>query len=253
MPESEDIEFVGAGGARLAGRIQLPAGTAVGSVLMAHCFTCSKDLHTLTRLSRRLVDAGYAVARFDFTGLGDSAGDFATTSVTVNVGDLTRAAVTLIERGLGPCVLFGHSLGGAASLLAAARLKTVSEVVVLGAPSDVGHVRALFAEAVDDIEATGRAPVSIGGRSFEIGAEFVADLEQHDVLDAARGLGRPLLVLVPGADTVVAPEHGRAIHEAAREPKSLVVIDGADHLLSDPAHADEAADAMLAFLAVARA
>ncbi|MGI9602811.1 MAG: alpha/beta hydrolase family protein [Acidimicrobiales bacterium] len=247
-PRPEVLEFVGAGGARLAGRLATPEGTVRGSVLMAHCFTCSKDLHTLTRLANRLVEDGYVVLRFDFTGLGDSEGVLAETSVTVNIGDLTRAAVALIERGFGPCVLVGHSLGGAASLLTASRLKTVSRVIVLGAPADVGHVRHLFVDAVDDIEKNGVAQVSIGGRPFEIGAEFVADLEDHDVLEAAAGLDRPLLVLVPGADTTVPPAHGQMIYDAAAEPKELVVIEGADHLLTDLTHADLAADAVISFL-----
>ncbi|MDH5237744.1 MAG: lysophospholipase [Acidimicrobiia bacterium] len=247
-PAPEQIDFVGAGGAHLSGLLTVPDGSPSGSVLMAHCFTCSKDLHTLTRLARRLVDGGYAVFRFDFTGLGESDGDFARTSVTVNVGDLARAAVTLIERDHGPCVLFGHSLGGAAVLLSAARLKAVTRVIVLGAPSDTDHVRHLFVDQVDDLAADGSAHVSIGGRPFEIGAEFVRDLERHDVLEAARDLGRPLLVLVPGADEVVPAMHGRAIYEAAQEPKEIVTIPGADHLLTDRVLADRAADAVIDFL-----
>jgi predicted alpha/beta-hydrolase family hydrolase len=72
---AETMTFLGASGASLAGVLHRPDGTPRGSVLLAHCFTCSKDLHTMTRLSRGLAGAGYGVLRFDFTGLGESGGD----------------------------------------------------------------------------------------------------------------------------------------------------------------------------------
>ncbi len=88
-------------------------------MLLADCFTYSKDLHTLTRLARGLSVAGYAVLRFDFTGIGDSGGSFADKTVTGNVADLVAAATLLVQRGFGPCAMVGHSVGGAATLLAA--------------------------------------------------------------------------------------------------------------------------------------
>lgn len=241
---TETVEFVGAAGARLTGILHRPEGNARGSTLLAHCFTCGKDLNTITRLARGLVEAGDAVFRFDFTGLGESGGDFATTTVTTNVGDLTRAAVTLIEMGFGPCAMVGHSLGGAATLLAAHRLKTVRAVAVVGAPSDVGHVRSLLAGSEDDIRRDGRALVDIGGRPFPIGADFVHDLERHDVLAATADLGRPLLVVHSEADEIVPYNHGVAIHDAAREPKRLLTLSDADHLLSNRTDATTVADAI---------
>jgi putative redox protein len=94
---------------------------------MAHCFTCSKDLHTVTRLSRAFVDAGWLTFAFDFTGLGE----FASTSVSTNVADLRRAASAMLERRIGPCLLLGHSLGGSAAVLAAASLKTMDAVIAV--------------------------------------------------------------------------------------------------------------------------
>ncbi|MEL6983029.1 MAG: alpha/beta fold hydrolase, partial [Actinomycetota bacterium] len=144
MSTIEPIDFVGSQGATLAARLHTPDGRARGSILLAHCFTCSKDLHTMTRLASGLAEAGYAAMRFDFTGLGESGGDFADTTLSANVSDLTRAATTLIGRGYGPCGLIGHSLGGAAAVLATRRLKTVRSLVTIGAPADASHVRHLM-------------------------------------------------------------------------------------------------------------
>lgn len=99
---TEKVSFPGSTGARLAGVLHLPQGQPAGSVLLAHCFTCSKDLHTLTRLARGLSAASYAVLRFDFTGIGDSGGSFAHKTVTRNVADLVAAATLLVQRSFGP-------------------------------------------------------------------------------------------------------------------------------------------------------
>jgi len=237
-PAVEEIEIVGGQGHRLSGRLHRPGQTARGSILLAHCFTCSKDLHTMTRLANGLVGAGYATLRFDFTGLGDSEGDFAETSVSANVTDLTRAATTLIQMGFGPCGLIGHSLGGAAAVLAAHRLKTVRSLVTVAAPATTAHVTHLFADQVDELLSQGRGVVTIGQRTFELNAGFVHDLERHDVLAEAAELGRPYLVVHARDDEVVPFDDAEQLYRATSEPKRLAALDRGGHLFADRASAD---------------
>lgn len=237
-PTVEPITFIGANGAPLAGLLHRPVGPARGSVLLAHCFTCSKDSRTLVRLAKGLAEAGYVVLRFDFTGIGESGGSFAEKTVSGNVGDLVRAATTLIERNLGPCVLIGHSLGGAAALLAARRLKTVTAVVTIGAPSSVDHVTHLFAGQLDELRDNGHTTVTIAGRSFELEAGFLADLARHQVLEAAAALGRPYLVVHARDDEVVQHDHALELLEAAGEPKQLLSLETGGHLFDPIAAAD---------------
>lgn len=243
------ISFTGVAGGQLSGVISTPEGSAIGCALLAHCFTCSKDIHTITRLSTSLVAAGWATMAFDFTGLGHSDGDFGDTNVSTEVGDITRAAVALIERGLGPCLLIGHSLGGAAAVLAAHRVHTLNGVVAIASPSDVGHVKHLFGpDGEASIRAKGCANVDIGGRPFPVGVSFLDDLERHDVIEAARSLEVPFLVVEAGADQVVDRSQTRRLAEAA--PHShLVEIAGADHLFTQKAHGKQLADAVVDWLA----
>jgi putative redox protein len=250
VTSTEKISFIGSGGAPLAGVLHRPRGEVQGSAVLAHCFTCSKDLHTTTRLARALTDAGWMVLTFDFTGLGESEGDFATTTVTTDVGDITRAAVALLERDAGPCLLVGHSLGGAAAILAARRIHSLDGVVAIATPSDVSHVRHLLrAGAEERIREHGRALVDVGGRPFEIGAGFLDDLERHDVAEAAAALDVPLLVIEAGADTVVG--HDQTARLAAGGG-TLRRIDGADHLFTTRAHADALAAALLDWISTLR-
>ena len=231
MTTTGELSFVGSSGSRLSGVLHEPDGPVSGSVLMAHCFTCSKDLFTMTRFSAGLADAGYVSFRFDFTGLGESEGRFETTTVSHNLIDLTRAAVTLIERGFGPCALFGHSLGGAAVLLAAHRLKTVRAVAVLGAPADADHVLHF---------AGSESTVTIGGRTLRISPDFASDAASQDAAGLVAELDRPLLVLHAVDDETVPFENAELIYERAKEPKRLVALEAGDHLLSDRAASDVA-------------
>ena len=250
---TERFEFAGGAGAKLAAVLHRPGdGTAVvGAALLCHCFTCSKDLFTTTRIAKGLAAGGYLTLAFDFTGLGESGGELAETTVATNVSDVTAAAVALIRRGAGPCVLVGHSLGGSAAVLAASRLHTVAQVVAVASPASVAHVEHLFSdEALEKIRAEGSGEVWIGPKPVRVGRDFLDDLHQHDVAAAAASLGRPMLVVQAGADTVVGPEQTEALARAGSA--TLHTIAGADHLFTDRRHSDELVLTILDWLSSVR-
>ncbi len=245
MAQTERVTFAGSQGAELCGVLHRPESPR-GAILLAHCFTCSKDQRTTARLARALAAADYAVLRFDFTGLGDSEGEFAATSIATNVRDVVAAATELVRRGFGPCGMLGHSLGGAALLLAAARVHTVRSIAVVGTPATAGHVRHLLgADAERRIRAEGEAEVTIGGRPFRLGRSFLEDLEAVGDEPPVADLGRPLCVVHSVDDEVVEVAEGERLFAAAAQPKSFVPLLGADHLLTDPVHADQAARALV--------
>ena len=237
----ERITFPGSHGAMLAARLDLPAGPPRAFALFAHCFTCSKDVKAASRIATKLTDLGYGLLRFDFTGLGASEGEFANTNFSSNVDDLVAAAAWLREHHIGPQLLVGHSLGGAAVIVAAGRIPEVAAVATIGAPSDAGHVAQLFDGALDEIAADGEACVDLAGRRFTIRQQFLDDLRDDLVTSSAAAFNGALLVMHSPVDNVVGVEHAAAIFGAARHPKSFVSLDGADHLLSDPADAADAA------------
>lgn len=230
--QNQRIALPGASGAVLSARLSLPAdGKVRAYALFAHCFTCSKDLKAAVNISRAMTRQGLAVLRFDFTGLGESEGDFAGTTFTSNIEDLI-AASSFMEREFGaPAILIGHSLGGAAVLQAAARLPSVRAIATIGAPFDPAHVKNLFVDSLPEIAAHGSADVVLGGRRFTLGAGFVRDLETHKVEETLAALGRPLLIFHSPVDNTVGIENAARLYQSARHPKSFVSLDDADHLL----------------------
>lgn len=237
----QKLEFDGAHGARLAARLDLPAGKIRAFALFAHCFTCSKDIPAARHIAGALAAEGIAVLRFDFTGLGGSGGDFSSTGFSSNVEDLTRASDFLRQNFQAPQLLIGHSLGGAAILSVAGDIPEARAVVTIGAPSDADHVIHNFKGAEDKIREEGSGEVDLAGRTFTIRKEFLEDLEQQSVRDKVARLGKALLVLHAPLDETVGIDNATNIFVAAKHPKSFVSLDKADHLLSKSADAAYAA------------
>ena len=245
---TEPFDFQGSAGRELSGRLERAAGRRRGAVLFAHCFTCGKAALPAVRISRALAGRGFDVLRFDFAGLGESEGDFADTTFCSNVEDLEAAARAMTEAGCAPDVLVGHSLGGAAVIAAAASLPSVRAVATIGAPADLEHLLGLLGEALPKIEADGLAEVGLGGvRPARVGRGFVNALRSHDLAEDVRALGRPYLVLQAPQDRIVAAENGLRLFSLAQGARSYVSLDGADHLLSDPAHVAYAAEVLCAW------
>ncbi|MEX2696194.1 bifunctional alpha/beta hydrolase/OsmC family protein [Rhizobium mongolense] len=230
---TQRLQFAGHSGATLAARLDVPNGSLRAYALFAHCFTCSKDLAAARRIAAELAREGIAVMRFDFTGLGSSEGEFASTNFSSNIADLLSAADYLRQHYRAPSVLIGHSLGGAAVLAVAKDIPEVRAVATIGAPADVGHVLKNFGTSLEKIEKSGAAEVDLAGRTFLLKKQFVEDARSHRIKDAVASLKKPLLILHAPLDETVGIENANEIFLAARHPKSFISLDKADHLLTD--------------------
>ncbi|MCM4160646.1 osmotically inducible protein C [Antarcticibacterium sp. W02-3] len=219
---------------KLAGYLELPMNQEPHNfALFAHCFTCNKNFKAVKNICTSLTQKGFGVLRFDFTGLGESEGDFTDTNFSGNVEDLLSAAKYLTENHKTPSLLIGHSLGGAAVLVAAHQLPEVKAVTTIGSPSTLSHVTHLLEEGLDEIKTEGAATINIGGRPFKIKKQFLLDLESHTLESRVRDLNKALLILHSPQDRVVEVKNAEELYKAARHPKSFVSLDGGDHLLTN--------------------
>ncbi len=231
---TQKVSFKNKQGELLSARLELPLGqTPLSYALFAHCFTCNKNLSAIRNISRSLNQAGIAVLRFDFTGLGESEGEFAETNYSSNVDDLLSAASYLTEHYESPSLLVGHSLGGAAVISAAAKISSVQAVATIGAPASPAHVSHLFGGSIDVIKRQEIAEVNIGGRPFTIKKQFLDDISAQNLSDTLSNLKKPILILHSPQDRIVGIDNASTLYGAAFHPKSFVSLDGADHLLSD--------------------
>jgi putative redox protein len=233
--QKENLELLGSQGFTLSATLDRPGDAGErpkAYALFAHCFTCTKDFLAPARVGKALAERGVAVLRFDFTGLGQSCGEFAETGFTTNVADVEAAAEFLRERFEAPRLLIGHSLGGAAVMAAASRIPEVRAVASIAAPSRSSGLRALLEPVAAAIRAEGSAEVTVAGRSVLVGRRLLDDLTELGPEGIVEDLRAALLLLHSPADETVDVRAAGELFAAARHPKSFVSLGDADHLLS---------------------
>lgn len=231
------VAFQNSEGQELKGVVELPTNKQPENfAIFAHCFTCNKNFHAPLEISRSLASQGFGVLRFDFTGLGESEGDFENTNFSSNVDDILSAAQFLEKNYQAPKLLIGHSLGGAAALFAAKKVKSTKCVSLINSPSSLSHVQKHFSSNLEDIRNKGYAEVKIGLRNFRLKKQFVDDLETNEDDKALKEINIPLLILHSPQDGIVSIKHAEKLYNSAKHPKSFVSLDNADHLLSDKKH-----------------
>ncbi len=229
----QKVGFENSQGIKLSATLQLPIDRRPHNfAIFAHCFTCNKNFAAVRHISSALAEKGFGVFSFDFTGLGQSDGDFSDTNFSSSVDDLIAAAEFLRKNYQAPTVMIGHSLGGSACLLAASRLDEIEAVATIGSPSNPKHVRSLLNSGLPEIHEKGAASISIGGRPFLIKKQLLDDLEDQTLLEAVREMRKAFLFMHSPQDRIVDISHAGDLYQAAFHPKSFISLDGADHLLS---------------------
>ncbi len=249
-PAVREVTLRSARGERLEAVLHDPATAVRGLVIVSPCFTCTRDIAPVRNLARDLAAAGFRACRYDPIGSGTSEGLFEDATLSKYRDDLVAVATALL--GAEPLHLAGHSLGGAASLLAARALEGTGaaprSVVTLGTNARKDSLRRLLgAETFERAKREGSIPFDSGDRVLRpLTRSFVEDLEGHDVLAAAEGLACPLLVIHGEADSIVPLDAAREL--ATRARADLVAIPGGEHLLSRREDRERIRAATLAFL-----
>ncbi len=231
--KSKKIEFENSEGYKLSARLDTPdSGDIVQSALFAHCFTCGKNIRAAGNISRALTNRNIAVFRFDFTGLGESEGDFADSTFSSDVSDLISASEKMQELTKPPAILIGHSLGGTAVLQAAKDILSARAVVTIGSPCSPEHVTHHFDQDIDEIQAKGEATVKLAGRPFKVKKKFIDDLKEQQMDKTIKELDKALMIFHSPMDDTVSIDNAARIYKLAKHPKSYISLDDADHLLA---------------------
>jgi putative redox protein len=180
-----------------------------------------------------LAELGIAVLRFDFTGLGNSKGDFAQTNFTTDVADVHAAVDYLRDNHEAPVLLIGHSLGGTAMLEAAMHIENIKAVITIASPSQPDHVLHHFGHALTMLEQGIASSIEVAGRHYDIEPQFIEDLRQYDMQQRLASLHKPVLIFRIVNDALVDSENADEISAWVGGPSRIVTLDKADHLLSN--------------------
>lgn len=228
--------FKNSRGHLLDARLDMPAKIAIDEIshfiIFCHCFTCSKETITTHRFSRLLASQGYAVLRFDFTGLGSSEGDFAASTFSTTQDDLISAIQFLSDYYRPPSFLMGHSLGGTTALSVAHDFDFVKAVVTVASPSEPAHVLHHFGAALTLLEQNIAASFDVAGQHFEINPTFVEDIRKVDMRTILSTLEKPVLVVNIKNDALVKQQNAQQINHWVGGDSMIIDVSDTDHLLT---------------------
>ncbi len=232
MPSTR-VQFANRRGQTLSGIIDQSAEPANHYALFAHCFTCTKDLKAIVRISRNLAKLGIAVLRFDFTGLGDSKGDFSESNFETNCEDILSAVNFLNTEYQGPSLLIGHSLGGAAMIATAGQIESAKAICTIASPSETYHLADFLLSQNPKIGTEGQGEVTIGGRTYLMKQQLLESLRRQPMEQHLANLRLPFLVFHSPTDKTLNYDHAINMHQKSQGPTSIITLDGSDHLLVD--------------------
>ncbi len=245
--ETRNFDTDNGRGKMLSARLEHPKDADASCyAIFANCFTCEKDFFAPKRVSRALAARGIATVRFDFTGLGESEGEFSNTNFTTNLQDMSAIAERLNQDfGKYPNMLLGHSLGGGAAIGLADMLNEqghdVRTVATIGSPKDPRHVMRHFEEHDQIMERDGQIEISVAGRKYILKKQFVEDVKSHDIENKTKHLNAHLYIFHDPEDDMVKFENAEELFSRAPHAH-LVTMEGAGHMLGGTEYTDNVAD-----------
>ncbi len=235
----EKVSFLNARGDTLSGILHIPADAGIRpSVILCHGMESSKESEKLTILSRSLCRKGFFALRFDFFCAGESSGQFEQITYSAEVEDLRAAFDLLQQYTVGKTGIIGSSMGGSVALLFTSKEKKVAAIATLAAPAHPEKItdQLLSPDEIRSWQHTGF--VTYHGR--RINNSFLDDLQNINILDAAKQISCPALFIHGDADETVPVEDAYELHAQVPAPKRISVLKGVDHRFSDPRDATRA-------------
>lgn len=239
-------------GEMLRGHFVLPLGTGpFPGICKFHGLPGSPD--QIGGIATRLAEAGFAVLTFDFRGFRSSEGLF---RLANQVKDTKLAITHLLESRYtkGEWVgVYGSSYGGAVAILAAARDPRISAVGIRAPVYDtLWFARSpLIPKAVEEL--VQNAPDQMHGlidpqKRKSILRWMIEDAKQLNPMNEIDRLAPcPLLIITGDADLGIDLSGVKRLFDAAKEPKEMVIVKGADHYLTSPAAYEKTISAVIAW------
>jgi len=232
----QPVHFYNHEGEKLSGTLHLDDPPAECGVVFGHCFTCSRHTRIIRQACNELAEAGILALRFDFSGNGQSEGEFSASNYSKQIADMQAAADVIAEKGARRIGLAGHSMGAVIAVLSASRVRTVKAVCALaGRLSGLNAKHFFTRKQLKELEDTGRVSFNSRGRSLQLSSQFFADAKQYDLQETVKSLKIPLMVIHGDADEII-PVQDAYLAKTLNPDTKLVVIPGADHMFSDEMH-----------------
>ncbi len=229
---NEKIFFKNSKGDRLCGILSDPDPEKKEFIMiMFHGNTSSKDSRKNLELERLFNTKGIASFRADFYAHGESEGRYDELTISECVDDILNAVRFIKKMGYKKIGLFGSSLGGIASIIAASRTDDLILLAVSCPVSDYAEIIAIKfgKKGIEKWKKDGLINYKEkDGRKYFLKYSFFLDAQKNIVHDVADKINIPVLIVHGDKDKTVPFEQSIKTASLIKNCK-LEKIKGADH------------------------
>lgn len=235
MTTETSIIFKNKNNEQLVGVLHQPPGRQkFPAVIICHGFGGAKSDKKFVRLARALVKVKTACFRFDFTGCGDSEGDFTKVTIKRQIADLDQAITFLQQQkniNKNKIAFLGHSLGGAIAALYAARNNFPAKTLIFWAPAF--NQKELFKLWDDGGQlAKWKKQGFIIRKENKIGRAYLEENENKDYSSIIAKIKAPILIIHGAKDETVPVKFSQKLAQNFKNVKLQILLQ-ADHKFED--------------------
>lgn len=209
----------------------MPACDTHALLIICHGFRGAKENGgKIYAFTERINQLGVGVIAFDFSGSGQSEGDFSSLTLTRQVQDLQAVIDYLDARYDLPIILLGRSFGGATVLAGGAFDERVKAFIVWSTPVFLEKTfSAMLPEEVRSLQSGQMVLIHDEAGDYYLDASFIRDFEHHDMDRYLRAIhSKPVLIIHAQDDEIVPAENAMHMHRLLEKSK-LVLVEDAGH------------------------
>jgi len=237
----------------MVGTLVEPVKRSRTLVIIIHGLLAHRDQSLLRTVASSLGRAGIASYRFDFSGNGSSEGRFEDSTPEKMLHEI-EIVISSFQGRYAKVFLFGHCLGGTLALLSAARPSIHAHgLVLVNAPLHLGSAMERFLTPAQraQLASVGFTIYSLkrpfGEVPYTIRDTCVNELLALDPLAIAPHVRCPALLVHGTADALVPVSDCEELFEQLGQ-REILLVGGADHNFTVPAHQDTVAAAVTAWV-----
>ncbi|CAO2179478.1 unnamed protein product [Urochloa humidicola] len=249
-PASEErVEIANKHGERLVGLLHNTGSNKI--VVLCHGFIATKNDSLILDLTAALTKKGISVFRFDFSGNGESEGQFEYGNYQKEADDLHSVVLYLYQKHYDIAAVVGHSKGGDVVVLYASIYDDVRTIVNLSGRFDLkkGIEERIGEGSIHRINKEGYLDIKDKYENFNyrVTKESLMERLNTDMRAASISISKEcrFLTVHGSADKTIPVEDAYEFAKLIPNHK-LHVIEGANHNYT--AHRKEVADAVVNFI-----
>lgn len=202
------------------------------TIILVHGFGVKKEEGGMfDELAKSLAEENFLIYRFDFSGRGESGGDYSKTSLSKQKSDLSEilkfvksqqkvnsSKIGILAQSFGTCVTV-------------ALMPKVKTIILMGSVANALEIlkRNTRWEKLDTEGVSKK--IKSSGEVILIDKQFWEDLKNYDLLKSIKKINCPILFIHGSKDSIVPLSEMESYFENANVPKEKIIIDGADHSL----------------------